>query len=179
MYAALVAEALKDVAPGPLVIVGHSFGGRIAVVLAARHPELVGALVLTGAPLVKRTATARSPFVYRLLRGLHERGLLGDRRMESVRQRFGSTDYRNATGVMRGVLVATVNESYEAELTEVLAPVSMLWGANDLDAPLASAERAASLLRCPHRLRVLAGIGHLVPSEAPHELAVAVKETLA
>ena len=39
----------------PPVVVGHSFGGRIAVCLAALYPDRVGSLVLTGVPLVKQT----------------------------------------------------------------------------------------------------------------------------
>ena len=50
-YAACVAELLDDMA-GPVVVIGHSFGGRVAVQLAAARPEAVRALVLTGVPLL-------------------------------------------------------------------------------------------------------------------------------
>ena len=40
-YATLVAPALADLADGPVVLVGHSFGGLVATVIAADHPELV------------------------------------------------------------------------------------------------------------------------------------------
>ncbi|WP_199178033.1 alpha/beta fold hydrolase [Mycobacterium hubeiense] len=39
-------DALTGLLDGPVVVVGHSFGGAIALNLAARHPELVAALVL-------------------------------------------------------------------------------------------------------------------------------------
>jgi lipase len=41
-----LAELLADAADGPVPVVGHSFGGAIALQLAAAHPELVGSLVL-------------------------------------------------------------------------------------------------------------------------------------
>lgn len=46
-YAEWAAGLLAVVAPrGPVVAMGHSFGGGVAIVLAHRHPELVGGLVL-------------------------------------------------------------------------------------------------------------------------------------
>lgn len=43
---ALLAALLRESADGPVVVVGHSFGGAIALNLAAAHPELVSSLVL-------------------------------------------------------------------------------------------------------------------------------------
>ena len=48
---------LDDLAPGAVVL-GHSFGGRVAVHLAPARPDRVGALVLTGVPLVRNPAGA-------------------------------------------------------------------------------------------------------------------------
>src|SRR5437764_447469 len=45
-YATAVADAIDE----PMVILGHSLGGRVAAYLAALRPDLVRALVLTGAP---------------------------------------------------------------------------------------------------------------------------------
>ncbi|WP_278263454.1 alpha/beta fold hydrolase [Nocardia sp. AG03] len=41
-----LAELLRAETTGPVVVVGHSFGGASAIRLARRHPELVRALVL-------------------------------------------------------------------------------------------------------------------------------------
>ena len=177
-YAELVAPALREISDQPLVLVGHSLGGRIASVVAANHPELVKGLVLCGAPLVGR-AHAAPPWSYRALRWMHAHSFVGDERMEAARQRFGSIDYRNASGALRAVLVAMVNESYEDELVRVVAPVSFLWGARDEVVPLDIARRAMALLAGAHSLRVVEGVGHLLPTEAPHELVASVREAVA
>jgi pimeloyl-ACP methyl ester carboxylesterase len=169
-YAELLLPALKEIGEGPFVLVGHSFGGTVACVIAANHPELVRALVLTGAPLLRTPSSRKSPLAYRTLRALHARKLVSDRRMEAARQKYGSSDYRNATGVMRDVLVASVNESYEEELARLNVPVIMLWGEEDREVPLDVATRAGALLST-HSLQSLHGVGHLLPSEAPEELA--------
>lgn len=179
MYSELVAPILEEIASGPVVLVGHSFGGRVATVLAATRPELVSALVLTGVPLVKLARVAPVPRAFLVTRRLHALGLVSDARMEAARQRFGSTDYRNAHGVMRAVLVAMVNESYEAELRQLELPVTMLWGAHDREASPEVAAAASALLTCPHELRIEATLGHMVPTEAPELLVGAVIEALA
>jgi pimeloyl-ACP methyl ester carboxylesterase len=177
-YAELILPAVRELASEPLVLVGHSFGGTVAAVVASQHPELVSSLVVTGAPLLRAPSTSRSPFAYRAIRWLHAKGLVSDARLEEARQRYGSSDYRRAQGLLRDILVASVNESYEPELSSLTVPVTLLWGERDNEVPLDVAARAGTMLRPPHSLQVLPGVGHLLPLEAPEELTSAVVKAL-
>jgi len=171
------AKAIADVMDGPAVVLGHSLGGRIAVHLAAARPDLVRALVLTGAPLIRATPAGKPALRYRFGRALHRRGLLGDARMEALRQRYGSADYKAASGVMRDVHVRIVNESYDEVIARVTSPVELVWGDDDTEAPLAVAEQLAA--RWPSaRLTVCAGAGHMTPRTAPGELRAAIERQL-
>lgn len=174
-YADLVEPVLDECAPR-VAVLGHSFGGRVAVELAARHPDTVTALVLSGVPLLKRAdrPAARPALRFRLARAMHRRGLLGDDTMDRMRQWFGSADYRAATGIMRDVLVTAVNETYESQLGHIGQPVELVWGRQDDQVPVEVAERAAQMLADAH-LTVLDDIGHFVPTEAPEALAAAVR----
>jgi pimeloyl-ACP methyl ester carboxylesterase len=170
------AEALRPLfdEPGVLadrvVVVGHSFGGRVALPLAALVPDRIDRLVLTGVPLLSRQGRrARPAPAYRMGRRLHRLGLLSDERLEAMKSKYGSPDYRAAQGVMRDVLVRTLAERYEDEMAAIGCPVDLVWGERDTEAPLDVAERAQGLFPMA-RLLVLPGVGHLTPTEAPDQL---------
>jgi pimeloyl-ACP methyl ester carboxylesterase len=158
----------------PAVIVGHSFGGRVAVCLAAMAPERVGGLLLTGAPLVRRTATKSPSVAYRAVRFANKVGIYSDERLERRKRRSGSADYRAAEGNMRNVFVKVVNESYEDELRSLSCPVEMVWGENDTEAPLDLARKAASYVS-KVRFTVVDGGSHWLPAERPAELREALE----
>ena len=175
--------AVLDEMKTPVVVLGHSFGGRVAVHLAASRPGDVGALVLAAVPLVRLGPPRRPAPPYRLVRALHSAGLVGDERMERARRRYGSADYRAATGVMRQVHVRSVGESYEHELDVVGCPVTLVWGDDDATVPLAVARAALARLSArpaatPAELVVCPGAGHLLPLTAPGELRRAVERHL-
>ncbi len=179
-YASAVAPVLADLvaeAGRPAVVLGHSFGGRVALRLGLGWPELVGALVLSGVPHLGEVGTEvpRTAATFRLGRALHRRGLLGEPTMDKLRDRYGSADYRAADGVMRGVLVRAVNERYESSLDALAGPVELVWGEADLVAPLAGAQRAVERLGVRGRLSVCPGVGHLTVLEAPEALRQALE----
>ncbi|MBW3555634.1 MAG: alpha/beta hydrolase [Actinobacteria bacterium] len=180
-YAAAVAPVLHHDLEAPAVVIGHSFGGRVALHLAVLHPERVRALVLTGVPLLRRTdrPPVKAPIGFRLAKALHGRGLLDDERMEAMRRRSGSSDYRNAPSTtMRDVLVTVTNETYEEQLAAVACPVELVWGEADDQAPVTVAERAATLLGPKANLTTLAGVGHFTPTSAPEAIVAAVRRHL-
>jgi pimeloyl-ACP methyl ester carboxylesterase len=174
-YAAAVEPLLGDLS-GRSVLVGHSFGGRVALRLATSRPELFAGLLLTGAPLL-RGAVSQPSLRYRIGRWAGRAGLISSAALERLRQRHGSVDYRTAQGVMRGVLVSTTNESYDDELEALRLPTILLWGEND---PEVSVDVARTIGRRIEgaEIQVLAGVGHQVPIEAPQALRESVEKLL-
>ena len=178
-YAAVIEDLLETEAPGRrLVVVGHSLGGRIAVQLAARRPDSVGALVLSGAPLVPRPGKPQRPSTgFRVARAMGRAHLISEARLERARQRHGSADYKAATGVMRDVLVRMVNERYDEVLAGVRCAVELVWGDDDREAPIEVAGAIAR--RVPDAVvSECQGAGHLVPVTAPAALRAAVERAL-
>lgn len=178
-YAKILKSALTvfDVPP---VIVGHSFGGRVAVAIEAIDPGSSRALVLAGAPLVKTVRRRERPALgYRLIRTAHRLRLVSKATLERARGRYGSADYRSSSGVMREVLVIAVNETYESEMGGLMCPVELVWGENDLEVPVEAAHAAVDAMASTSAgLTVLPGVGHQVPVEAPEALAGAIRSLL-
>lgn len=174
-YADQLATALSGMPP--VVVVGHSFGGRIALRLAARHPEQVAALVLTGVPLTRVGAPRKPALAFRWGKALHALRVLPDSSMEALRQRYGSSDYKAASGVMREILVKAVGEDYLDDASKVKAPVWLVWGELDAPAPLAAAQKALPLF--PRAtLRVVAGAGHLLEGSLEEAVSAALHDAL-
>lgn len=178
-YGAAVAPVLDEMAV-PVVVVGHSFGGLVAVRLAAARPDAVRGLVLAGVPRLVRRAgpPPRSPWRYSTVRTLRRLGLVSVARLEAARGRYGSEDYRRAEGVMRQVLVRSLGESLEEPLGRVRCPVELVWGDDDTAAPISGARAAQALLGDAAHLTVCPGAGHLVPLTAPDALRQAVERRL-
>ena len=151
-------------------MVGHSFGGRVAAHLGADHPESVSGIVFVGAPLLRRATRTKSPLAFRAVRFGARVGMVSDRRLEAMRQKYGSADYRAATGTMRDVFVRLVNEDYHDQLARIACPVGFCWGANDTAAPPAIAEAAATIVSNCVALDIVDGAGHDVHREAPDAL---------
>jgi pimeloyl-ACP methyl ester carboxylesterase len=177
-YAEVCRDAITELTAEPAVLVGHSFGGRVAVCLAARHPELVSGLVLTGVPLIRQHTASKPKLTYRVGRSLHRRGLLSDSRMEALRQKYGSADYRAASPVMRTVLVKVVAESYDDELRALPCPASLVWGARDTVVPLAVAQGAVGIIP-DATLTILDDADHDLPLTHPDAIASACRVLLA
>ena len=169
-YAEAVRPVLQEMRQ-PVVVLGHSFGGSIAVHLASSADRgLIRTLVLTGSPLIRTATGARKPpMAFRLARWLNRRGLVSDERMEELRQARGSADYRAASGVMRDTLVRVVNEDVAALLPHLEVPVELLWGDQDGDVPVSVAQAAEQLIPRGHLTR-LPGVGHDTPALAADQL---------
>ena len=163
----------------PPVVVAHSFGGRVAMQLALQRP--MRSLVLIGVPLIRPAANRKPVLAFRVAKQIHRLGLISDDRIEDYRRKYGSADYRATEGVMREVFVNVVNESYEDQLDHLAVPIRMLWGSQDIAAPLALARVAYDRLvgrGADVEMGVLDGVGHHVMAERPERVRALIEELL-
>lgn len=181
-YAAHVERLMQETGVARAAVVGHSFGGRIAIRLAAEHPERVHRLCLVASSGIRprrgpgyyaRVAAAKLARWFFSLPGW---GAAGRRMISRVYGRLGSRDYR-AAGPMRATLVKVVNEDLTPLLPAIQAPTLVLWGDRDQEVPRPAMEIMAA--RIPGaRLRVFPGAGHFPFADAPEEVGRAVKAFL-
>ena len=149
-YADLVQQYILDRLQGTVVLVGHSFGGRVTVRLASRGLPQVTGLVLIGVPGLPQPSLSRTRIRragIRMLRRLlvAVKPVVGDRGVRWHTGRFGSKDYR-AAGPLRPLLIKTVNEDLTECARSVASPTLLIWGTDDTETPPWLATRYAELL---------------------------------
>jgi pimeloyl-ACP methyl ester carboxylesterase len=160
-YADALAEWLAGLPRGRRVYVGHSFGCRVALRLAARHPGAVDAMVLVAGAGLKR----RRSFVERVRIGLRIRLFKLLKLLERLgvdvsarKASFGSADYRNA-GALRPIFVKVVSEDQTEVARTIRCPVSLIYGERDGETPPEIGERLAALIPGA-TLKILPGLDH-------------------
>jgi pimeloyl-ACP methyl ester carboxylesterase len=147
-YAAYVRDLLTHVGVGRAHFVGHSFGAKTALYLAAVHPALVDKLVLVASPGIRTPASATARAKRLASRGARAAGKLGSpgrKVRDAVYARIGSRDYRDA-GPLRPVLVTVVNEDLAPLLPRIQASTLLVWGAGDDAVPVSHAHTMERLI---------------------------------
>lgn len=171
-YADLVYRAVALLGVQRATYVGHSFGGRLAIWLAAHHPDAVQALVLIDAAGIKPPTTLRRQVrqrSYKLAKSVLRVpifGAWGAKMSERLAMHFGSPDYRAATGVMRSSFVKTVNLDLSECMTAITAPTLLIWGEKDQATPIADGRTMERLIN-GSRLIAVAGAGHFSYLDSP------------
>jgi len=174
-HADQVRQLLDELGLATVALLGHSFGGRIAVCLAAQRPTRVARLILVAPSGVRprqRVSVRAKVGATRLLRRvltLPGWGRLGERILRRWQDRVGSRDYR-AAGAMRPTLVRVVNEDLVPMLPMIQAPTLLLWGDQDLEVRRPAMQTMAAQIPGA-RLVVFPGAGHFPFQDAPEEFA--------
>lgn len=141
-YARLVAQYLDHHGLDSVLLFGHSFGGRLGLVLGAEYGQRIRKLVLADSagvrPRPSMVGQLRLRSYRAVLNGLKGFGFSGqaERLRAWYTNQYGSADYKAASGVMRETFVKVVNEDLLPLAARIQAPTLLLWGDQDNDTPL-------------------------------------------
>ncbi|MFN2545001.1 MAG: alpha/beta fold hydrolase [Actinomycetota bacterium] len=141
--AEIAADLLSSVDAVPTAVVGHSFGGALAIHMAADFPELVSRLVLVNSLGV---SPGRRALVRTVVPGRHWR--VGMQRSTASALLLSATSGGGWTS-LRGAARWVMSRSLEEEMARVRDAgirSTVLWGEGDSLLPRRIGERAAELL---------------------------------
>lgn len=144
-YARLILGFFEKLQIDKANIIAHSFGGRIAIVLAAEQPEKVEKLVLVGSAgiiprrTVKYHVRVSIAKMGKLLFAPQLFGTFGVRGRNAISRLVGSKDYQDA-GELRGTFVKVVNEDLKPRLPKIRASTLLVWGEKDTATPISHAK---------------------------------------
>ena len=145
-YAACVLELIRKNSFTPCSIVAHSFGCRVAAMLAAEEPALFEKLVLTGAAGLKKKAGAeaearssqyqkKKQWVQRI-RKIPGMSDFADRIQEQLIQKYGSEDYKKLDPEMRKTFNLVIQQDLREYYAKLHQSTLLIWGENDTETPL-------------------------------------------
>ena len=121
-------------------IVGHSFGGRIAIILASKQVNLINKIILIDSAGVRpRKSLIKSTKImkYKFNKFLVKHKM----RDKKVLDKYGSSDYKCLDDEQKIVFNKIINEDLTCYLNKITCDTLIIWGSNDKDTPLYMAKK--------------------------------------
>ena len=140
-YSLLIENLVRELNIRKPIVMGHSFGGRVAIHFSANNP--IEKLVLFGSPCIRENK--KLPLSTRILKKL--RTLPGmDKLGEEMKKYIGSRDYKAASPIMRQTLVNVINEDLSSYARKIEEPTLLIWGEVDTEAPVDDARELEKIM---------------------------------
>lgn len=143
-YVGFVQEFLKALGVRRAAVIGHSHGGRIALMLAADKDtafEIPQMVLMDSAGLIRKKSFSQKCKIRLfktakcLLSNPLSQRLFPDA-LEQLRKKNGSADYAAASPVMRQSMVKVIHDNLRPLLPRISCPTLLIWGELDTDTPL-------------------------------------------
>ena len=163
-YAEFVKKFIDALSLKEIVLIGHSHGGRVSIILSSDYQYMVKKLILIDSAgiIPKRTLKYRyRVYKYKLLKRLYSAIYKNNRqKLDVFSKRYGSEDFKNAQNdIIRQTLVRVLHDNIEVCLNNITAPTLIIWGENDEDTPVYMAKKINDKIP-DSGLIILKGAGH-------------------
>lgn len=139
-------DLLDELCVKECVIVGHSFGGRVAIKFSSIYKQMVSKLVLVDSAGIKprRGLMYRyKVWAYKRAKRLVNKGV----KPESLLKKYGSDDYRALGPQMRATFIRVVNEDLSCDARRIECDTLLVWGQNDKSTPLYMAKKLRKMIK--------------------------------
>lgn len=162
------------------ILIGHSFGGRVAIKYLWRYKNAAKALVLTGVPIIRHVTIKRKiAYFVAVLGGFvfsvfpKETKIFMRKVLYSL---IGEWDYYKA-GPLKLVFKNIIGEELTTFVKNISIPVLLVWGKEDMVVPATDVLQIKKFI--PHAKTVIvAGEDHKLPYISPKEFIKAIKSVL-
>ena len=140
-YSRMLEDFVKQTGIKKPIVMGHSFGGRVAIHYSSRNN--IEKLVLFGSPCIrKEEKLSMKVKILKALKKLPGMNQFAD----YMKQYIGSRDYKAASPIMRQTLVNIVNEDLSKYAKEIEEPTLLIWGDQDEEAPIEDARELEKIM---------------------------------
>lgn len=160
-------------------LLGHSFGGALAVKCCLKFPQKIEKLFLIAAACFRRRNFKKRLFfliakIFKIFSFLPF--------YQQIRKSFykfivKESDYPYTEGIMRDSYLKIIKEDLENVLEKIQVPVIIIWGEKDKIKKLKEAQRISKEIK-NSKLKILENVGHNPHSETPQKLAETITHFL-
>ena len=152
------AEYLIKLIPDSVdIIVGHSFGGRIAAHLS--QMQNYKKIVIIASPLIRKNKHNKRFSVFKLYKLMNKFNIISNQRLDELKNKYGSEDYRKANKVLKDTLVMAVNDDLTEILPNISTKVELIYGQDDLVVPVNVGVDSSSIIP-DSELTIIPNEGH-------------------
>lgn len=137
-YANIVKEFLNQLDMQPVMIFGHSFGGKVATLLS---PEVLILLSSAGIVVPKSLKIKAKIFIYKTFKPFLPKRFY---------RFFATKDVEGMSQTMYEILKMVVNEDFSSIFAKTPSHTFIFWGENDSATPLACGEKIHTLIPKNH-----------------------------
>lgn len=164
-FSQYLADYLKKMAINKCILVGHSFGGRVALHYASQEKCAAEMLVLTGVPVIRHYGLKQKlSYAAAKTFGFSLKVLPND--VETFAKKvfyriLGERDYLNS-GEMKKIFNNIINEPLAPYLKKIKIPITLIWGGDDSLTPVSDVVKISDLGNIKDS-QVVSKVGHSLP----------------
>lgn len=151
-YVSFVDRYLKTSKLRDIILIGHSFGGRIAIKLAANNYTRIKSLILTGTPGINPVPRTKKVFfnilskIGNMLFAIPIFSSFKNQARKILYKLAAASDFYNTDEALRQTFKNIVAEDLSLYLKDVKIPTLLIWGEDDSIVPVDIASRMSKLI---------------------------------
>lgn len=164
-YSKLVLEFINQKKLKDVILVGHSFGGRVIIKLVGKLGFKPKKVILVDSAGIRPKKSFKAKVKERVFKCIKcvFKVILGKEKSKKVidkyKNKMGSEDYKNANDTMKEVFKNVINEDLTEYLPNIDVPTLLIWGDRDLDTPISDGRLMEKLIP-DAGLVTISGAGH-------------------
>lgn len=174
-YAKLINALIRKLKLYNITLVGHSFGGKVAVVVASKNDSIKKLILVDASGIDEKSFISSLKIILsKIIKPVTK--FLPEKVGDFVFNSLASSDYKNA-GNLKDSFKKIVRQDVEKEATKIKIPTLIIWGDKDNEVTTNSAKKFKSLI-ANSTLRIVWNAGHDPFLEKPDKFLEILREFL-
>lgn len=174
-YAEFVKDFVEKLSITPDILVGHSFGGRIAIKAVATKLLYSRKLILLASAGISKTNTPRNLFFAAIAKmgkliTLIPPFYFWRNQLRRKLYAWTGSDYLQSGPLLQGIFLNIIKEDVRFIAAQINIPTLLVWGKQDTETPISDGKRLAEIIP-DATLEIIPGAGHFIHRQYPARVA--------